>query len=193
MAASQGGTVTSGATRILLISGSTRAGSTNTAALRTAQEVTPPGVDTVLDQSLSVLPAFNPDDDHDPLPAPVAALRQQVAAADAVLICTPEYAGTLPGSFKNLLDWLVGGTEIAAKPTAWINVAAPGRGGGAHDTLAVVLGYVTADIIEPACRRLPLARQALGPGGEVTDQDFRRGVAGILTEITAYLAARPAE
>ena len=132
--------MTSEATRILLISGSTRLGSTNTAALRTAQEVAPPGVRTVLDQSLSVLPAFNPDDDHDPLPAPVAALRKEIAAADALLICTPEYAGTLPGSFKNLLDWLVGGTEIAAKPTAWINVAAPGRGGGAPETMATVLG-----------------------------------------------------
>jgi NAD(P)H-dependent FMN reductase len=193
MAANQGGTVTSEATRILLISGSTRLGSTNTAALRTAQEVAPPGVATVLGQSLSVLPAFNPDDDHDPLPAPVAALRKEIAAADALLICTPEYAGTLPGSFKNLLDWLVGGTEIAAKPTAWINVAAPGRGGGAHDTLAIVLGYVTADVITAACRRLPLARQAVGPDGEVTDPVFRQGVADVLAEITAYVAARPAE
>jgi NAD(P)H-dependent FMN reductase len=166
MAASQGGTVTSGATRILLISGSTRSGSTNTAALRTAKEVAPPGVDTVLDQSLSVLPAFNPDDDHDPLPAPVAALRTEIAAADALLICTPEYAGTLPGSFKNLLVSLVAGTEIAAKPTAWINVAAPGRGGGAHDALATVLGYVTADVITDACRRLPLAaRPSARDGG----------------------------
>jgi NAD(P)H-dependent FMN reductase len=191
MAASQGGTVTSGATRVLLISGSTRSGSTNTAALRTAQAVAPAGVETVLDDSLSVLPAFNPDDDHDPLPAPVAALRAQVAAADAVLICTPEYAGTLPGSFKNLLDWLVGGTEIAAKPTAWINVAAPGRGGGAHDTLATVLGYVTADIVKTACRRLPLARQSVTPEGDVTDEDFRQGVAGILAELTTYAAAQP--
>jgi chromate reductase, NAD(P)H dehydrogenase (quinone) len=179
--------------RILLISGSTRGGSTNSAALRTAQEVAPAGVETVLDQSLSVLPAFNPDDDHDPLPAPVAALRKEVAAADAVLICTPEYAGTLPGSFKNLLDWLVGGTEIAAKPTAWINVAAQGRGGGAHDTLATVLGYVTADIIEPACRRIPLARQSVTPDGEVTDGAFREAVAAVLTDIAAYAAARPAD
>ncbi len=184
--------MTSGATRVLLISGSTRSGSTNTAALRTAQAVAPAGVETVLDDSLSVLPAFNPDDDHDPLPAPVAALRAQVAAASAVLICTPEYAGTLPGSFKNLLDWLVGGTEIAAKPTAWINVAAPGRGGGAHDTLATVLGYVTADIVTTACRRLPLARQSVTPEGDVTDEDFRQGVADILAELTTYAAACPA-
>jgi NAD(P)H-dependent FMN reductase len=150
-------------------------------------------VETVLDQSLSVLPAFNPDDDHDPLPAPVAALRAEIAAADAVLICTPEYAGSLPGSFKNLLDWLVGGTEIAAKPTAWINVAAPGRGGGAHATLATVLGYVTAGIIETACRQLPLARQSVTPDGKVTDEAFREGVAAVLAEIAAHVAAGPAE
>lgn len=43
------------------------------------------------------------------------------AAADAVLFCTPEYAGALPGSFKNLLDWTVGGGETYGKPAAWIN------------------------------------------------------------------------
>jgi chromate reductase, NAD(P)H dehydrogenase (quinone) len=179
--------------RILLVSGSTRAASTNTAALRTARAVAPGHIATVLYDRMADLPAFNPDDDWDPLPPLVGELRAHIGSADAVLFCTPEYAGALPGSFKNLLDWLVGGTEIAAKPTAWINVAAPGRGGGAHDTLATVLGYVTADVITAACRRLPLARQAVGPDGEVTDLAFREGVAGILAEITAYVAARPAE
>ncbi|MEP7026356.1 MAG: NADPH-dependent FMN reductase, partial [Actinomycetota bacterium] len=136
--------MTAGETRILLISGSTRGGSTNTAALRTAQAVAPRGTAAVLYEGLAGLPAFNPDDDHDPLPPPAAELRREIAAADAVLICTPEYAGTLPGSFKNLLDWTVGGTEISAKPVAWINVAAEGRGSGAHESLAIVLGYVSA-------------------------------------------------
>ena len=179
--------------RVLLITGSTRHGSANTAALTTAAELAPAGVTPVLYGGLAGLPAFNPDHDGDLLPPAAAELRGEIAAAAAVLFCTPEYAGTLPGSFKNLLDWLVGGTEIAAKPTAWINVAAPGRGGGAHDTLATVLGYVTADVITGACRRLPLARQAVGPDGEVTDLAFREGVAGILAEITAYVASRPAE
>lgn len=76
---------------------------------------------------LAALPHFNPDDDADPLPVPVAALRAAIAEATAILICTPEYAGTLPGSFKNLLDWTVGGTEICDKPVAFVNAAAPGR------------------------------------------------------------------
>jgi NAD(P)H-dependent FMN reductase len=93
---------------ILLVSGSTREGSSNAAALRTAAAVAPDGVRTELYQGLAGLPAFNPDHDVDPLPAPVGEPRARIDAAHAVLFCAPEYAGTLPGSFKNLLDWTVG-------------------------------------------------------------------------------------
>ncbi len=104
---------------------------------------------SVLCDGLASLPAFNPDDDHEPLPPTVADLRAQLAASDAVLFCTPEYAGALPGSFKNLLDWTVGGREIYGKPAASINVsspAAPTDGADAHASLAKVLGYVGTDI-----------------------------------------------
>jgi|SRR5450755_278267 chromate reductase len=179
-------------TRILLVSGSTRGGSTNTAALRTIQAVAPEGVSGVsaeLYEGLAGLPAFNPDDDGADLPAPVAALRGQISAADAVMFCTPEYAGTLPGSFKNLLDWTVGGNELSGKPVAWINVAQQGRGEGAQATLVTVLGYVGAVIVEPACRRLPVARDWVGPGGVITDSSFRGAMADALAALTAELAA----
>jgi NAD(P)H-dependent FMN reductase len=180
--------VADGETRILLLSGSTRGGSTNTAALRTAQAVAPPGTATVMYEGLAGLPAFNPDDDTEPLPAPVAELRREIAAADALLICTPEYAGTLPGSFKNMLDWTVGGTEISGKPVAWINVAAEGRGAGAHETLALVLGYVTADVIAAACLRLPLSRAAVNGRGLITDREFRGELAGVLALVAEYVS-----
>jgi chromate reductase len=178
-----------GQVRILLISGSTRGGSTNTAALRTARAVAPAPVAARLYEGLAGLPAFNPDDDHEPLPPAVAELRQEIAAADAVLFCIPEYAGTLPGSFKNLLDWTVGGVQMSAKPVAWINVAAEGRGNGAHDSLATVLGYVGAHVVESACRRIPLARTAVGPDGQVADPDFRAAVTGVLQAILSDLSA----
>ena len=168
---------------ILLISGSTRDGSTNTSALKTLQDLAPEPVTAIRYEGLSGLPAFNPDDDHDPLPPAVADLRQQIAAADAVVFCTPEYAGLMPGSLKNLLDWTVGGTEMNGKPTASINVAAPGRGDGAQRSLATVLGYVTAAIIEPACRRIPMARTAAGPDGVVTDPAFRAELEQVLQAI----------
>ena len=168
---------------ILLVSGSTRAASTNSALLRTAQAVDPRAV---LYDGLSGLPHFDPDDDREPLPAPVAALRAAIAAADAVLFCTPEYAGTLPGSFKNLLDWTVGGTEIAGKPVAWVNVAADARrGGGATATLRTVLGYVQAVVIEHACRHIPVSRDAVGEDGRVADPAVRAAIGSVLDELGA--------
>jgi putative NADPH-quinone reductase len=106
--------------RVLLVTGSTRSGSANTAALVTAAALAPPGVTAVLYQGLAGLPAFNPDHDGDLPPDPVAELRREIEGADAVLFCTPEYAGTLPGSLKNLLDWTVGGGQLYGKPVAWL-------------------------------------------------------------------------
>lgn len=158
------------------MSGSTRSGSTNTAVLVTVAGLVRAGVTAVVYGGLSALPAFNPDDDRDPLPPTVADLRGHLAAADAVLVCTPEYAGGLPGAFKNLLDWTVGGTEFAGMPVAWVNVAsvaAPTGGAGAHAGLGTVLGYVGAKVIDAACLRLPLTRAAVTTDGTITDPDVR--------------------
>lgn len=164
-------------TRVMLVSGSTRHGSTSTAALATAAALAPAGVTAVRYDGLAGLPAFNPDQDGDQVPPPVADLRAQLGAADAVIFCTPEYAGSLPGSFKNLLDWTVGGGQLYGKPVAWLNVAAQGRGMGAQAALETVLGYVGAAVIGPACQRVPVARAAVGADGLVTDPEFLATVA----------------
>jgi NAD(P)H-dependent FMN reductase len=64
---------------------------------------------TTLYEGLGTLLHFNPDNDPDggPVPAAVADLRRRLAEADAVPFCAPEHAGSLPGSFKNPLDWTV--------------------------------------------------------------------------------------
>ncbi|WP_262062931.1 NADPH-dependent FMN reductase [Streptomyces sp. STR69] len=171
---------------ILLLSGSLRAGSSNEALLRTAHAVAPDArVGAVRYDGLAGLPHFNPDDDTDPLPASVAELRAAIDRAAGVLICTPEYAGTLPGSFKNLLDWTVGGTEICDKPVAWVNAAAPGRGAGAEATLRTVLGYTGAAVVEPACVRIPVDRGMLGTDGLIADLVVRRQLGEALRLLAA--------
>jgi NAD(P)H-dependent FMN reductase len=160
-----------------LISGSTRAASTNTAALRTAVAIAPDEVTAVLYDGLRELPAFVPDDPGTPA---VAALREAIAGADAVLFCTPEYAGTLPGSLKNLIDWTVGSGELYEKTVAWLTVAQPGRGEGAVATLRTVLGYVNADIIEDACVRAPVGRETVGDDGLVHDQQVGAAILRVL-------------
>jgi NAD(P)H-dependent FMN reductase len=171
-----------------LISGSSRQGSTNTALLRTARSVPVEGVETVCYEGVSQLPHFNPDDDTDPLHPEVAALRASIAEADALLFCTPEYAGGLPGSFKNLLDWTVGGGEIYRKPVGWMNASGFTDGAAnAHASLQLVLGYVGATIVPAACVRIPVPRAAVGPEGLIDDPDIRAHVATTLAALAAHL------
>jgi len=169
-----------------LISGSTRAQSSNTCALRTIAALAPDGLTTSLFDGLADLPAFTPDADPErPHPA-VAALRADLAAADLVVFSTPEYAGTLPGSLKNLLDWTVGTADLYEKPVAWTNVAAPGRGGGADETMELVLGYVSAEIVDRP--RVPVAREAIDADGIVTDEPFRDEMRAFLDRIATRLS-----
>ncbi|MGW2251950.1 NADPH-dependent FMN reductase [Kitasatospora sp. NPDC001660] len=172
---------------ILLLPGSLRAGSSNETVLRTAADIAAgiPDLRVTYYDGLAALPHFNPDHDTDPLPETVAGLRAAIEAADALLICTPEYAGTLPGAFKNLLDWTVGGVEITDKPAAWINCAAPGRGGGAEATLRTVLGYTGAAVLDEACVRIPLDRGSVGPDGLVADPPVRERIGDVLTRLAA--------
>jgi chromate reductase len=181
-----------GPVRVLLVTGSTRAGSTNTAALRTAAAAEVPGVATTVWERLVEVPAFVPGDDTEPHPA-VADLRREITAAGAVVFSTPEYAGTLPGSLKNVLDWLVGSGELYGKPVAWVTVGAPGRGEGAERTLALVLGYVGAEVVEAACVRIPVGRELVGPDGTVHDPAVRARLAEQLATLAEHVRAAAAD
>jgi len=90
--------------RVLGISGSLRKKSYNTAALRAAQQLLPAGM-TMETADLADIPLYNDDVREKGYPAPVERLRKQIAAADAVLIVTPEYNYSVPGVLKNAIDW----------------------------------------------------------------------------------------
>lgn len=176
---------------LMLISGSLRGASTNSAVVRTLAELVAGRARAVTYEGMGDLPHFNPDDDTDPLPAEVVRLRTLIAAADAILICTPEYAGDLPGSFKNLLDWTVGGVEITDKRVGWINASvAPTGAAGAHAALRTVLGYTGAHVVDAAAAHVPVPRDAIDPGsGLVTDLLVRDALGGV---VSTLLEAEPA-
>lgn len=172
--------------RILLIPGSLRGGSTNMAVLRTAQLAAPEHIATVLFRELGSMPAFNPDADEEPLDPVVANFRSLIHGADALLISTPEYAGGLPGAFKNLLDWTVGDDQpgsIYEKPVAWIN-ASPRGAPHAHESLRRVLGYVKANIVEAACVHVPVTADMLDDG-TISDPSVLSRLAGALSALAA--------
>jgi chromate reductase len=93
------------ALRFLAISGSLRASSLNTAALRAAKELAPDGV-TIEIAEIGDIPLYNDDVRLAGMPASVVALQGAIAAADAVLIATPEYNFSIPGVLKNAIDWM---------------------------------------------------------------------------------------
>jgi len=172
----------------LLVSGSLREASTNTAVLRTAVRISPPGIDCLVYARLANLPPFNPDDDRHPLHPEVERLRDAIHQADAIVFSTPEYAGALPGSFKNLLDWTIGDGQpgsIYDKPVGWVN-ASPRGAEGAHGELASVLGYAHARIIDAACARVPVTAPMIGPDGLIEGEESRALLAGVLAALAGF-------
>jgi chromate reductase len=138
--------------RILAISGSLRDGSHNTLLLRAAERLLSPGDELELWTGLRDVPPYDQDDDVEPAPAAVAALRDAVASADAVLIATPEYNASVPGALKNALDWAsrpLATNAFRNKPVAVIGSSAGMFGGvWAQAELRKVLATMGARVAE---------------------------------------------
>src|SRR5215831_5382240 len=163
--------------RVLGIVGSLGARSSNLTLLETAASVAPDGMEVVLYAGLGELPHFDPDVDPDDAPPAVRALRQAIAASDAVLIAAPEYGHSLPGVLKNAIDWLIGSGELERKVVAiTASVPSPERGRQGLAALRQTLGAVRAVIVSDE----PIAR---GSTSETTIRDvLRRLVDGVVQE-----------
>ena len=179
--------------RIVLISGSLRQGSVNSAVVRTAAMLAPPSVEPIIYGGMADLPHFNPDDDVEPLPAPVAALRGCLDQCDGVFLSTPEYVGSLSGSFKNLIDWTVGSGGLYQRPVGWINAAPQGGARDAHQALRAVLDRAGTQVIPEACRDLPVPRHEIGADGLVASAILQAAIAEVIRALACAACARAAE
>ncbi|PBC83831.1 MULTISPECIES: NADPH-dependent FMN reductase [unclassified Streptomyces] len=180
--------------RLLALSGSLRARSSNGAVLRSALAFWDGPTATA---DIGALPHFNPDlDGEDATPtAPVAALRAQVATADALLIVSPEYAHGVPGVLKNALDWLVSSGECVSKPVAVIT-ASPSPTGGDHANaqLREILRMMTGEVIQAACREIPAISPKIDPTTErVTDEATLSELRAALSHLAAATGTAASE
>ena len=157
------------AKNILAISGSLRTGSSNHAILGFLGKLAPGNIDYLIYAGLSQLPHFDPDLDNDDPPETVAALRKQLARADGVIICTPEYAYGVPGSLKNALDWMVSSGSLVNKPVALITASTGGE--NAHAALLLILGALSANVLEDATLLIPFIRSKMDTTGNITDME----------------------
>ncbi|MDO8212082.1 NADPH-dependent FMN reductase [Conexibacter sp. CPCC 206217] len=180
--------------RILAISGSLRRDSHNGALVRAAAELLPPGAQLVAHDGLRGIPAFDDDLTHD-RPAAVQRLWDEVAAADALLVSTPEYNHSLPGQLKNALDWLsrpLADSPLKGKPAAVIG-ASTGMFGAvwAQAEARKVLGAIGARVVD---RELPVptAHEQFRDDGRLADPQLAEELAALLQELTDTDAATAA-
>ena len=177
--------------RLLAISGSLRAVSSNTALLRAAAILAPAGVEISLCDTLGDLPHFNPDLEGAE-PQVVKDFCAQVGAADGIIISSPEYAHGVPGVLKNVIDWLSRpatdiGRVFGGRPVAFMG-ASPGGFGttlGQNAWLPVLRTLGTQPWFGG---RLIVSRAGtlFSPGGELTDAATRESVRKFIAGFVAF-------
>lgn len=179
---------------VFAFSGSPRPGSAIGHLLRAAANVAPAGTQFIFFESALSLPLFSPDLDGPgaSVPPAVAQLRQQLAAADAVLIATPEYAYGMPGSLKNALDWLVSAGSFYGKPTGVLSASPSDQGGEkARTSLLLTLEALGAAVVPAASFPVPFVRTRLDAAGAVTDADFAAQLRAAVRALVAAGCAAP--
>ncbi len=176
--------------RILAISGSLKASSTNTALVRAIATMAPEDMEVTIYDGLGNLPHFTPDLDDEKSPASVVHLRGLLCAADGVLICTPEYAFGVPGSLKNALDWTVSSGEINDKPVAAIS-ASPLYSGGdkAHASLLLTLTALGATVPDGGTLIVPGVKKKLDDNGTVSDPATAQALRSVLDALARTINA----
>ena len=174
--------------KVLGICGSLRKASLNMAALRACGELLPAGM--ALDiASIDGLPLFNQDILDAGLPEPVKRIRDRIAAADGLLIASPEYNFSIPAPLKNVIDWgsRAPNQVFNEKPIAVFSVT-PGPVGGARVQydLRKVLGQLWGHV-------LPRPEVFIGNSagkfqdGKLTDETSRKFLAELLTGFKAWI------
>jgi chromate reductase len=178
--------------KVLGLAGSLRADSHNVRLLRAAAETLPPGATLELWDGLRDVPPYDEDADGDLAPAPVRALREAIASADALLIATPEYNASIPGVLKNALDWAsrpYATTVLRGKPAAVVG-ASTGLFGAvwAQAETRKVLKTIGAHVLED---ELPvgLADDAFDREGRLLDPELRERLADLLGDLVREVTA----
>jgi NAD(P)H-dependent FMN reductase len=185
--------------RIVVLSGSLRAGSFNTSLARAAAEVAPQ--DVTLDvRTIHGIPLYDADVENGPgIPEPVTMLKNEIAASDGLLLVTPEYNNSIPGIFKNAIDWLSRpDADIArvfrGRPVALMG-ASPGRFGTTLSQAAWLPVLRTLGMRPWFDERLLVveARKVFDASGKLTDAHTRERLVKFVEGFCGFVRASSAK
>jgi NAD(P)H-dependent FMN reductase len=174
--------------RILALVGSLRAGSHNRQLAEAAAKHAPAGVEVVPYEGLADVPYYNEDIDVEGnVPAAAAALRAATAQADALLLFSPEYNGTMPAALKNAIDWLsrpYGVGAIKDKPVAVVGTALGQYGGArAQDDVRRSVGIAGGHVVEGATLSIPGSVNRFAETHPADDAEVVDGLAKVFERI----------
>lgn len=182
---------------VIGLSGSLRRGSFNTALLRAAAEAAPAGLE-ILPHTIHGIPLYDADlEASSGIPEPVARLKDAIAGADGLLMVTPEYNNSIPGVFKNAIDWLSRPDGDIARVFGGLPVGLIGASPGAFGTVLSqsawlpVLRTLGTDPWFGGRLMLTRAGSAFDADGRLTAEDARKRLGTYLDGFAAFVAARP--
>lgn len=181
---------------IVGVCGSTRKGSFNAAVLRAAAAEVP-GECELRIESIAGIPLYNGDDEAARgIPEPVGRLKEAIAAADALLLVTPEYNNSVPGVAKNAIDWLSRPVSdiprvFGNKPVA-IAGASPGGFGTvlAQNAWLPVFKTLGAQVWSGGRLLVSRAHTVVGQDGEISDAATRQSIRSFMHSFAAHVSAK---
>ncbi|MBE2289928.1 MAG: NAD(P)H-dependent oxidoreductase [Chitinophagaceae bacterium] len=165
------------------ICGSTRTQSSNLSLLKAIATLMRDEIDLKIFTGIATLPHFNPDLEHPTPPEAITQFRGLLRAADAILICTPEYAMGVPGSLKNSIDWTVSSCEFSKKPTALITASSLGYKG--HQSLMETLRIIEANVTNHTNLVISYIKTKVSPTGEITDTGTKEQILHVMHALVA--------
>jgi chromate reductase len=172
--------------KILGIAGSLRKGSFNRMALKAAQDLVPAGASLEIAE-LPDLPGFNQDNEKIP-PAAVTELKAKIRAADAILLVTPEYNYSVPGVFKNAIDWVsrpYGDSAWKGKPVAIMGASAGVLGTArAQYHLRQTLVFLDMPTVNQPEVMIGGAASKFDQAGNLTDDMAKKLIGQLLTNLS---------
>lgn len=164
--------------KILAISGSTRKNSSNESILKFIIGNYSHLFDMEIFDGIDKLPHFNPDLDNENPPDLIKRFRSQIEQADGILICTPEYVFSIPGSLKNAIEWNVSTTLFSNKPIAFIVASASGE--KAFESLDRVMTTIESKMTKNSKLLIQGVKGKIRKDGKINDRKTIDGISLLL-------------
>lgn len=175
--------------KIFVINGSASVHSANRQLIGRIKEITKDFFDLTIFNELKTLPHFDPEFSTKDTPASILYFRDQIAVADGVLICTPEYVFSIPAGLKNALEWCVSTTVFTGKPLGIITASASGI--KAHEELQLIMNTLMAKFTSKTILLIQGIKGKINGEGQVTDPATSAGLSEFIQSFKKLTPEEP--